>query len=354
MKEINKPELKPDNEEIDLIVFFNLIGNILDKIYMFFASIVKIIFAFIISTIKIVVNGWKIILGVLLVAYLAGYFLEKSKKDIYTSDMLVRPYSGSKFQLVTNIGYYNALIESKDYKSLSRIFNKGNDSVDVRSLLNFKIEPGPETENDRIIQYQGFAKQLDSFSLKRTSYDDFIENRSIFSGDLFLITVNSTKKDVFKDLEDGISVAFNTDYSNTKRKRDSTYYELEKENIYAALRRVNELQTIYIDVLQKDAKNTTSSFKVGELPFTQEKADTKEYELLTKELNLRNELRRLEEKRITQDVIADIISSFQQVGNKVKVWYKSYTVVFPTLALLLLALFYLIMRIVIFVNRYEE
>ena len=348
------PSNKNNNEEVDLIVFFNLIGNLLNKVYIFISSVVKAVFSFIISALKVVVNGWKVILGVLLLAYVAGYFLDKSKVDVYTSDMLVTPYSGSKFQLVTNIGYYNALIASRDYDALSKIFNAEGNNVDVKSLLSFKIEPGPETENDRVLQYQNFARQLDSFAFNKTSYDEFIENRSIFTGDVFLITAKSTKKDVFKELEDGINVAFNTEYSRTKRRRDSVYYELEKDNIKSALKRVNELQTIYIDVLQKDAENLTSSFRVGELPLTQEKPDTKEYELLTKELELRNNLRGLEEKRITQDVLVDVISSFQQVGNKVTVWYKSYTTIIPILALLLLAFFHIIRRTVRFVNNYEK
>ena len=57
--------------------------------------------------------------------------------------------------------------------------------------------PGPETENERIVQYDRFVKSIDSVRAQHISFDDFVENRDIYSGDLFEIIVESKKKDIF-------------------------------------------------------------------------------------------------------------------------------------------------------------
>ena len=44
------PSNKNNNEEVDLIVFFNLIGNAFNKAYIFITSIVKSIFTVLIHT----------------------------------------------------------------------------------------------------------------------------------------------------------------------------------------------------------------------------------------------------------------------------------------------------------------
>jgi len=350
------PSNKNTNEEVDLIVFFNLIGNALNKIFSFISSIFKAIFSVIIYTIKIVVDSWKIILGVVILAAILGYGLERTKPVFYQSEMLVRPYFDSKYQLVNNISFFNALIANRDYKELNNIFNSDStNKVDVKEIKGFKIEPGPETENDRILQYQEFTKGLDSIGLLQADYDNFIENRSIYSGSIFLITAKSDKKDIFEDLAYGINSAFTNEYSTSKKVKDTLLYKIQRENIEKSLEEVEELQDIYIQALQDQAKNPGQPVSAGEFLLTKEKElDTKEYALLDKELALRDQLRKLDEKRITEDVFVDVISSFQPVGHQKIGLLDRYSIVFPALAFVLLCLFYLVKKVVIYAKNYEE
>ncbi len=36
------------------------------------------------------------------------------------------------------------------------------DSLAAKEIIEFEINPGPETENDRILQFERFIKSLDS------------------------------------------------------------------------------------------------------------------------------------------------------------------------------------------------
>ncbi|WP_452599554.1 hypothetical protein [Pontimicrobium sp. MEBiC01747] len=349
------PSNKNTSEEVDLVVFFNIIGNLFTRLFNFIGSILKSIFSVIIIIIKSVVINWKIIASVIIATAILGYVLERNKPKVYSSDMLVRPYFDSKYQLVTNINYFNALIANQDYNTLKAIFVK-NDTVkiDIDKVKSFKIEPGPETENDKVLQYQGFLRALDSSSVENVSFEDYIDNRSIYSGSLFLITVESYKKDIFKDLEYGINSAFTNDFSERKKKKENKLYELEKKNILENLKEVDSLQRIYIDVLQEETKNPSKDFKLGGFSLQQEKSGTKEYELLEKEIKLREQLRELEEKAISKDVFVDVISSFQRVGNQKITFKERYSIIFPLLAFVMLCLIYIIIRIIKYAMQYEN
>ncbi|WP_299248713.1 hypothetical protein [uncultured Lacinutrix sp.] len=356
MKENNNQESKSSNEEVDLVVFFNLIGKALNNVFTFITFILKSVFSVLIYTIKTFVNSWKIILGVILICFAIGYALERTKPVLYQSEMLVKPYFDSKFQLVNNISFFNALIANKNYEELSKIFNSENTpNVVVEDIKGFKIEPGPETENDRVLQYQSFVRELDSFGRQQVDYDRFIENRSIYSGSIFLITAKSNKKDIFKNLSYGINSAFTNEYSTSKKRKDTLLYKIQRNNIENSLKQVGELQEIYISALQDQAKNPIQPVQFGELLMTKDnKTDTKEYALLDKELALRDQLRRLDEKKITEDVFVDVITSFQPVGHQKVELLNRYSIVFPFLGFILLCLFYVVKRVVIYAKNYED
>ncbi|WP_299883651.1 hypothetical protein [uncultured Lacinutrix sp.] len=350
------PKNNNNSEEVDLIVFFNLIGNAINKVLVFITSVFKALFSVIIRTIKVFINNWKIVLGTILIAAALGFGLEKTNPVTYTSEMLVRPYFDSKFQLVNNINFFNALIANKDEQALDRIFNSDSTpKVDVKSIKGFRIEPGPETENDRILQYQEFTTKLDSMGLLEANYDKFIENRSIYSGSLFLITARSNKKDIFSRLDFGIHSAFTNEFSSSKKIKDSLLYDVQRKNIESSLEEVEKLQDIYIKVLQQQSDIPMQPVKFGELLVSNDnQTDTKEYLLLDKELDLRDQLRRLEEKRITEDVFVDVISNFQPVGNVESSLFEKYSLVFPALAFVILCLFYILKRIVLYAKNYED
>ena len=97
----NNPSNK--NEEIDLVVLFNLIGNAFSRFFNFIGSIFKSIFSVVIYALKAIIVNIKIIALVVLLAGILGYVLEKYKTDVYSSQMVVRPYFDSKYQLIKKL-----------------------------------------------------------------------------------------------------------------------------------------------------------------------------------------------------------------------------------------------------------
>ncbi|GAA4233994.1 hypothetical protein GCM10022291_12410 [Postechiella marina] len=340
------------SEEVDLGQLFKLIGNAFDRLFKFIGSIFKSIFSVIIYALKVVINNYKLIIITMVLAGIIGYGLEKVRKPVYTSNMLVKPYFDSKYQLVTNIRYYNALIADKDYKQLENLF-KINEA-DAASLLEFEISPGPETENDRILQYDRFIKAVDSARAQTISYRDFLENRSVYSGSIFEISVQSLKKDIFRSLEEGLNSTFTNTYSVKKMQKRDSLISLDKARIKQSLKQVDSLKRVYIAIMKSESETNNSPVTLKEGgAMVQERVKTKEFELLAKELDLRNELNRLESQQVEEDVYFDTISSFQDVGSAYSSLFNKYSLIFPIISFLLLMLGYLAFRVIVFVKKYE-
>jgi hypothetical protein len=342
-----------NSEEVDLGQLFTLIGNAFNRLFSFIGSIFKAIFSVLVLTLKAVIVNFKIIVITMIIAGVLGYALDKYKPSLYSSIMLVKPYFDSKYQLVNTIDYYNALLESKEYNTLSEVFSL--EEEEVKEITNFEINPGPETENEKIVQYNNFLKSVDSVYASEITFDDFVENRSIYSGELFEIKVFSYKKDIFQKLEDGLGGSFTNVYSEKKMKKRDSLISIQKENIEKQLIEVANLQNVYIKVLEEESKSAPTEISIGGegLAFNKDKTQTKEFELLNTEIKLRNELKALDEQKVEEDVFFDVIASFQQVGSRDIKWYQMYMLIFPMLAFVLLCFVYLTNRLVRFVKQYE-
>ena len=338
-------------DEVDLGQLFNAIGKLFDRFINFISSIFKSIFSFIVFMLKAVIDNFKTIVVVMIIAGAAGYGLEKYKPKRYSSQMLVKPYFDSKYQLVNNINYFNALISDGDYKSLSSIFNI--DEVSATEINKFEINPGPESENQLIQNYDSYIRSIDSIMAQDIDFDQFLENRNIYSSDFFEIRVESTKKDIFKSLEDGLNSSFENTFSAKKiKKRDSLIF-IQKQSLRKSIRAIDSLQMVYIGVLTEESKSNSGNISLSEaFSLEPDKSNTKEFELLNKKLELEKKLLELQEKKVAEDVFFDTLSGFQGIGTEVNELTERYSLIFPALGLLLLILLFLTNKTVKFVREY--
>lgn len=347
--------VKPQNnsEEVDLILILNYIGKGFNQLFNLIANVLKSIFTVFILAIKAIILNFKLIFLSISVMIVLGFVIDKYKPKTYKAQMLVRPYFDSKYQLVNSISYFNALLKNENYSELSSIFEISEE--ETNNLLEFEINPGPETENDRIVQYDNFIKSIDSIRAQEISFEEFVENRSIYSGELFEIEVTSTKNDIFPKLENGIGKSFTNQYSDKKMRKRDSLIAIQKENILQQLKEVEDLQVIYIDVLEKESQSSPAEIRLGGegISLNKERTQTREYDLLKQELDLRNALKSLDEKKVEEDVFYDVISSFQDVGNNEKEWYERFVILLPILCFIGLCLLYLTKKTVVYVKNYE-
>ncbi len=340
------------SEEVDLGQLFKAIGNLFDRFYRFIRSIFKSIFSVIIFALKAIIDNFKLIAVVLVVLAVAGYTLEKTKPKIYTSSMLVRPYFDTKYHMIKNIKYYDALLDNDEYRKLASIFNIHKDTI--KKIKSFEVGFAFESENNQLLRYERFLQSIDSTIAPNISFKDFIENEEISSGNEFEIIVESQKKDVFLDLREGINASFSNEYSMNKKKKKDSLNFIQKQNILEAIEEIDSLQKVYIDVLEEESKSSISALKLGDgLALDKDKSNTREYELLNKEIQLRDQMRKLDQEKVEEDVYYDVISDFQAVGELKKEFIDRYSIIFPILGFLVLSLMFLTSKLIRFVKNYE-
>ncbi|MEH6536875.1 MAG: hypothetical protein V7719_10810 [Psychroserpens sp.] len=342
------------SDEIDLLVIFNQLGKSVNKVYKAFMSVLKSLFSMLIYALKPIVNNIIVIVILMVVAGGVGYAIDRTKEPVYMSQMIVRPYFESKYPLVNNIIMYNALLKDRDYEEIKEVF--GLTTEEAESIISINIAQGPETDNYKLVKYTRFLKSLDSVNTIKLSYDDYIKNRSIYNGEIFEIEVFSTNKTIFRALEEGLKLSFqNSNSLKLKQKRDSLI-SIDKVRISNSIKEVDSLKKVYIDVIKEEssAENVSGRGVSTEgLSLIQERINTREYDLLEKQMKLRDEFSELESKEVQVDGMFDTVSGFQERGTKYVNIYRIYTIILPILTFLLLIFGYIFFKSFKFIKEYE-
>ena len=340
------------NEEVDLFQLFNLIGKSFERFFKFIGSIFKLIFKVSVYSLKPIVENFKIILISLMLAAVIGYGVERFATPVYSSNMLVKPYFESKYNLVKNINYYNSLIVSRDLEQLSRVFEI--DTSEAGELLEFSIEVGPEDPNQVLQQYDQYIKSIDSTLAEEVSYNEFIENREILRSDVFSIGAKSTNQTIFQKLSKGFEKIFENEYSMKMKKIQDSVIKIEKISLENQLVKVDSLQNMYIGILQEEVKENKLSVGIdGMLPLKQDRVPTKEFELFQKEVEIRNSIKNLDKQLIEESTYYDILAGFAQIGSKeISIW-KRYSVVFPAAVLIVMIMSFIFYKAFSFIKDYE-
>lgn len=340
------------DEEVDLGQLFNAIGRLFEKLFSFFGRIFKGLFLIIIYGLKPIVNNFKLVAIVLMASCVIGYVIDKLNKPTYKSEMLVRPYFDSKYELAKNVDYFNALISSENAKELSLIFEI--DSTDAKELLGFDMKIGPETPNDLLLEYNQYLKSLDSSLADDITYDKYVKNRDILSGTIFSISAMAYKNDIFTSLEKGFVKTFQNSYSEKVKLIRDKGISIKMRAYQQELVRIDSLQKIYFQVIKAESENSNANLGVsGLLPLTKEKTVTREYDLFREQLKIRDSLMTFEDQLVKENDFYDILSGFEEVGSIDRDLTSRYSIILPAIVFTMMIFTYLLFKAFKFIKDYD-
>ncbi|EPR74639.1 hypothetical protein ADIWIN_0391 [Winogradskyella psychrotolerans RS-3] len=343
---------QPQNEEVDLGQLFNAIGRLFEKFFAFIGSIFKGIFSVIIYIIKPLIVYFKFTAAIFIILAVLGFIYEKSTKPIYFSKMVVEAHFDSKYQLVNDIDYFNALVKSNNAGELSNIFEI--DSSSANKLRGFELEAGPVTQNDLFIEYGEYVKSIDTSLVDQLNYKEYVNNRDLLSGSIYTITAKSSKQDVFIKLNEGFRKTFENDFSKHQKRIRDTVISIERQSLITELSRLDSIQKTYLEVLKNESKNRDLSFGLNTgLPVVEEKSVTKEYDLFLEELQIRRSLNYVNKSVLEKNTYFDIVSSFDKLGTEDKSVTQRYFIIFPIIALILFIISFLAIKAFNYIKDYE-
>lgn len=349
-------ETKPPNnntsDDVDLGHVFNAIGRLFERLFRFIGSIFKGILAFFIFFLKVIIANIVIIAIVLGLAFAIGFFTEKVKKPVYEASMIVKPYFDSKYQLISSIDYFNSLLNEKRYDLVSDIFEISEE--ESQSLTKFEVKVGPETKNDLLRQYDEYLKSLDSSRANTVTYTDFVENRDIYSSELFLVTAKSRKKDIFRKLEGSIDAIFSNSYSIEQKAKRDQILKIKKETFEKDLESMDSLQSLYSNVIRKEADRGTVSVNVqGLLPMQQEKAETREFDVLIIGMRTRDSIKLLDQMEVEENSYFEVLSRFPEVGKKKSDIFSKDWFMYPAFAFIGLCIIYIVISTIKYIKNHD-
>ncbi len=339
-----------NEEEVDLGSLFKIIGRGFSQLLDFIVSIFKGIFHVLILTllfarkhfVKIFIAG--AILGVV------GYIIDFDRAPMYESKMLVKPNFESTKQLYGNVLFYNDLVIQKEYGVLAQTF-KINDE-DAKALKEFEINP-IVNENDIVSAYNKLVLSLDTTAVKSYKMEDFKKAFTTYDYEIHEITVKSEKNDVFTKIDDVILSSVR-DNSFFKRLKESENVNLDRSiDLYKQnLKDADSLRKVYMKAILAEAQKSTPGTSIDMGGVNQPK--DREIELFQTSRDLNNNLTYINNQKAEKSEIVNVVSSFQEIGNKSGRIRDSKPFLFFVLGAGIMILFLLLKELNVFLNNYKK
>jgi len=344
---------KNSSEEIDLLQLFGFFESKLKSFFKLIFNGVKSVFDVLISFLQLLQQNFIKIAIAVIIAFGVGYAYDVNKPKVYSSKMIVKPLFDSKYQLVTNIHYYNELVSNQKYDKLSNVF--GLTKEEAKNLKGFGVKNGPESEKEKTKLYNNFMKSLDTAAAKTVDYEKFVENITIYDARLYEIEVKSSINNVFGKLSKGFKKTFKSDdYSEENKRKKETLFKLKKASIEKSLKDIDSLKKVYIAELSKTKNQTVELLGSSALKLADEQQKTKEFELLQLQIAEQKKLTILEEDAIKENQLFEVVSDFQLIGSISGGVFSKMKFVFPFAVFILVLLGLFGVRFNKFVANYNK
>jgi len=344
---------KNNSEEIDLLQLFGFFENKVKAFFRLIFSGLASVFGVLISFLQVLQQNFIKVAITVIVAFGIGYAYDGYKPKVYASKMIVKPLFDSKYQLVTNIRYYNELVGNRELDKLSGVFDLTEE--EAKSLKGFDIKDGPESEKEKTRLFNSFMKSLDSTAAATVTYEGFVENINIYDARLYEIEVKSSINNVFGKLSIGFKNTFTSDdYSKENKLKKETLFRLKKASIEKSLKDIDSLKNVYIAELSKDKTQTVELLGSSALKLSDENEKTKEFEMLQLQIAEQQKLTILEEEAIKENQLFEVVSDFQLIGSVSGGVFNKMKFMFPIAAFILVLLGLFGMKFNRFVANYNK
>ncbi len=328
MQQDKSPTHVPKEDEMDLGVFFNLLGRIVSSISKAIQSLFTGLFQFIIF-IFIFIKRKMVWLAIGLIAGL-GFGLFSYLKDgpSYYSDMTVKTNFENAGALYNVIDYFNSLIKSGKIKEVTTAFNIPE--ADARRIIRFEVSP-LNNELEAVKLYKNFISDYsrinrlnDTQWVNIIKYTDFKKSLTPHNYPLQSVRVYSNNPDIYKNIQSGIFKNLQEVKSNDVAQNKVMKLLREEESIVTrSLNGIDSLRTAYNKSIAdgKYFKSDGGGMLMGNYSKI---VSNPEIELYDKELLLKDEMTAIKNKIITQESIFNIVTDFNERGTKVSGYRENF------------------------------
>lgn len=311
--------MKPENEDMDLGVLFNLLRSLFKNI----GNGLKTLFEFVYHSIirfflYIKRHLYKFIVAAIIGAILGGIYQYSIKDKLYTSSMTVQANYESIIQLYKDIEYCESLISENDFVSLADYFKI--DSLSAKSIK--KIEVYPYTNDNQIIlAYNDFISKLDSNVVENIDFEKFSKNIPKEEFLYHVVTIESTNRTIFEQLEKPIirSLAENPYYSKLL-KTEISNLKSQENVLNISMIELDSLRQLYkkLSLNESTKANASTNFYLGN-----SEVDKRDIVVFDKYIKANIDLVEIKSEMNLKNEIINVVSSFNKTGAEVKGFFRN-------------------------------
>ena len=299
-------------EEVDLAQLFSMIGKGFNRLFKFFGTIFNKIFRVFLWIVFFTEKRIKILLSVTLIGLALGFVIESFSPPVYKSSIAIRQNYDTGKPLYDMFDYYNGLLIDMDYTTLGNLLGV-NEQV-AKEITELSIEP-TITENDLIILYDEYIASLDSLTALMVEYDEYTDKLKPYKHTTQRITIKSKTRANFKNVFTNILYNMETNpFFVNEQAKDLSQLEEAKLVLIKSLSESEALQKTYKGVLEQEFASTTTSEIGITFEGNNDQKKTREFELFKSDIDLRQEIVRIDRAIKDKEHIIDLISNKNDNG----------------------------------------
>lgn len=337
---------KTESEEIDLGVLFNSIGKGITKLFTAIGSVITFLLntllAFAIFVRKRIVF-FALAIGA---GFIAGVFIEMVSPTTFVAKATLEPHFDSARQLYSNVAYLDDLASQKDSVQLGAFFDIP--TTDAATISTIEIEPFL-TKTRLLQEYNTYVSGLDSLVATEITYADFVKQIDDFERKIHILTVKSTKQDIFGSLLNPLTASV----SDVTYFRDQQATQLENLELSDSITQVSITQTDSLLSLFEEVRivEANKQFSNGTNLYMSEKAENNtEISLLNRKIELSDKLEGIRTQKLKAQNVIDVIAAFPEVGYfESKPLLGNKKIQGMIAGFILLSLFYLVLQLDTFI-----
>lgn len=346
------------SEEVDLLVFFNLIGNAFSKVYSFFERIVLTVYRVVISILQHLFDNAKWYAIGLVLSFVLGYVLDNSKDKVYGANMFINTNFNSSRQVYENIKNLNqqAAID-KDYKSIASQLKITEE--EASQINGFFIEPDLD-ENTQVEMYIKYKSELDSVARAQSTFNDYVEGLNNYSFNNHKIGVSSKNKNIYKVLKNNfVNSIRQNPYLDTLKLANLNNIKARIKDINRQVSVLDSLKNSYLAIRIKESNKSVGN--TGGNGTNLYMGDSQPNELLIDESQITAQLYALAQQKtalekeflLNQNVI-NVVSDFPASGYDMSKWtdYKKFT--FPIITFIIIFITIILIKLKRFLNTQKR
>jgi len=264
--------------------------------------------------------------------------------------MVVEPNFNSVQQLYNNINFYNELARSGDSVSLGKAL--GIIPSRAVSIKSFMVDSYTD-DNQKIKLFDAFLRTLDTTTQKSINMEAYLEDFNSMDARFHRISVVATDNAIAKEFQTKIieGIVENSYFEDQlETKTDNIKFQ---DSIYQKqLVELDSLQLLYKRVMLKEAEKPLQGTSIS-------MADTgtsvnKEMAIINERNTVKNAIVALNVEKVNKTNVVNVISNFPDRGAKEKGFLKSYKLLLPSVLVLGVFIFYALLGISRYLERYKK